>query len=96
MKRGPVSDPCVVVIFGASGDLTRRKLFPALHNLYVQGLIPETTSIVGMSRSQFSDDEFRNRMHDAVGRYSKKDPAAGAWSAFAQAVFYVAGDGTDE
>ena len=58
--------PCVVIIFGASGDLTRRKLVPALFRLAEQRLIPAEFAIVGISRSKMSDEDFRSRMRDAV------------------------------
>ena len=54
-------DPCALVVFGASGDLTRRKLFPALYSLAVRNLLPEQFSIVGVSRTQETDARFRGR-----------------------------------
>jgi glucose-6-phosphate 1-dehydrogenase len=91
-----VSDPCVVVIFGASGDLTSRKLLPALHSLDRQDLIGPGTSIVGTSRTPLADDGFRERIHEGVCSYSGKTPGARAWSSFAKRVHHVAGDATDE
>ena len=66
-------DNCIVVIFGASGDLTKRKLIPALFELYRQKLLPEKFGVLGAGRSKFSDEEFRDRMldggdHRAVGQ----------------------------
>ena len=55
-------DPCVMIIFGASGDLTRRKLIPALYNLAEIDLLPDNFSVVGVSRSMMSSEEFRNKM----------------------------------
>ena len=55
-------DPAVIVIFGASGDLTRRKLVPALYNLALQQLLPPETVIVGAARTEMTDDEFRESM----------------------------------
>ena len=60
VRRTP--DPCALVIFGASGDLTRRKLFPALYSLALRRLLPEQFAVVGVARSEESDDEFRERM----------------------------------
>jgi glucose-6-phosphate 1-dehydrogenase len=85
-----------VVIFGASGDLTSRKLFPALHSLHEQELMGPGTSIVGTSRSKLSDEAFRKRMHEAVCEYSGEEPTAASWSSFASDVHYIAGDATDE
>src|ERR1700710_1916083 len=59
---GKPAPPCAMVIFGATGDLTKRKLIPALYNLIVHGLLPEAFAVVGVGRSELSDDEFRQRM----------------------------------
>lgn len=90
-----VPEPCIVVIFGASGDLTQRKLFPALHNLQHEGLVPRHTAIVGTARTTYSDDEFRARMHAAVKEYSRIPPTDESWSPFVEDVFYVPGDVID-
>ncbi|MEA2508698.1 MAG: glucose-6-phosphate 1-dehydrogenase [Actinomycetota bacterium] len=90
------ADPCIVVIFGASGDLTSRKLLPALHSLYLQELIAPGTSIVGTSRSAFSDDAFRKRIREGVRGYCGKNPVGASWNPFAQNIHYVSGDATDE
>ena len=58
--------PAAIVIFGATGDLTQRKLMPALYSLAVQQLLPPETTIVGVARSELSDDEFRARMRAGV------------------------------
>ena len=70
-RRAP--DDCILVIFGASGDLTKRKLFPALYSLAYRRLLPEHFAVVGISRSEESDDEFRERMKEAVQQYSRDD-----------------------
>ena len=59
-------DPCTIVIVGASGDLTARKLMPALYNLYLNGGLPEPFLIVGCSRTKMSSEAFRDRMEKAV------------------------------
>jgi glucose-6-phosphate 1-dehydrogenase len=68
VRRAP--DPCILVIFGASGDLTKRKLFPALYSLAYRRLLPENFAVVGVSRSEETDDEFRERMKEAVQEHS--------------------------
>src|SRR6185436_16373244 len=60
------ADPCIIVIFGATGDLTRRKLLPALYRLARQRLLPAEFAIVGTSRNEMSDDEFRRKMREAL------------------------------
>ena len=80
-----------LVIFGASGDLASRKLLPALYGLHRKKRLDERVRIVGFSRSQHSDDEFRKRMKDAVGSSSAD---LSTWDAFAERLFYVSGDST--
>ena len=89
-RRTP--DPCVVVIFGASGDLTSRKLLPALFNLRREGLAPGATSVLGTARTEYSDSEFAARMRDAVAEHSRVAPDGDTWSNFTDNLFYVAGD----
>lgn len=61
--------PCILTIFGASGDLTKRKLVPALFDLYRQKLLPEKFAVLGVSRSEYSDDAFRDYMLENVRKY---------------------------
>ncbi len=90
-KRQP-SETTTRVIFGASGDLTRRKLVPALYNLYRKGRLPKTFSVVGNSRSKFSHDEWRNRVREGVEEFSGKSFDSSAWEKFSQMLWYVPGD----
>jgi len=64
---------CIIVIFGASGDLTRRKLIPALFELHRQDLLPEKFAVLGTSRSPLSDDEFRDNMQESIKSHSESD-----------------------
>src|SRR5258707_1333720 len=87
------ADPCTVIIFGASGDLTKRKLVPALYRLTQQRLLPAEFAIVGFARSPMSHDEFRAKMKDAIVSYSEaKAVDEAVWQSFAQGIFYLAGD----
>ncbi len=87
-------DPCVLVIFGASGDLTSRKLIPALYDLSVTKALPEACRVLGVSRTEMSDDEWRDKLEPWVREHAKRfDP--GAWAAFARRIHYVAGSATD-
>ena len=63
----------IYVIFGASGDLTRRKLIPALYSLFVQKLLPDKFTLLGVSRSEFTDDEFRKTMKSAINEFKEID-----------------------
>ena len=71
VRRRP--EACVLVIFGASGDLTQRKLMPALYSLAHRRLLPEQFGILGAARSEGSDEEFRGWMKDSVEHFAR-DP----------------------
>jgi glucose-6-phosphate 1-dehydrogenase len=82
--------PCVLVIFGASGDLTHRKLVPALYNLVVDGLLPANFSLIGAARRDFSDESFREGLRKSVAENSRRKPLDQAlWAEFAKHSFYV-------
>jgi glucose-6-phosphate 1-dehydrogenase len=87
---------CAMVIFGATGDLNRRKLMPALFRLAYDRRLPAGFSVVGVSRSPLSDDEFRRRMCEAVKQFSEDTEFdADVWGEFARGLFYVPGDVAD-
>ncbi len=89
-------EPCCVVIFGASGDLTARKLIPALYHLHHDRQLPETVRIVGVSRTKKTSDQWRAELKSALDHYSRTQPVdAAAWEAFAPCVSYYAGDVSD-
>lgn len=88
--------PCVVVIFGVTGDLTHRKLVPALYNLGLDGLLPANFALVGFARREYSHESFRAELEKSVGQFSRRKPInSGVWSEFAKHSFYVRG-GFDE
>ncbi len=83
---------CVVVIFGANGDLTRRKLLPALYSLARDRRLAPGFSVLGISRTPLSDDAFRARMRDAVEQFSESGPLEpGVWDGMAQGLYYEPG-----
>ena len=87
------AEPCIVVIFGASGDLTKRKLVPALYRLVQERLLPAEFAIVGLARTEMSDGEFREKMKEAVEQYSEaKQVETEVWNSFAQGLHYLAAD----
>jgi glucose-6-phosphate 1-dehydrogenase len=86
------ADPQAVVIFGASGDLTRRKLLPAFYHLFVEGLLPHGFAIVGYSRSEMTDEEFREHAREAIKDFARTDPAGEQWDEFATRLSYLSGD----
>ncbi len=89
-RRKP--DPCVLVIFGASGDLTRRKLMPALYALAVRRMLPERFAIVGVARTEGTDDDFRERMEEAVREFGRDEFRQDIWDELAAGMRYVSTD----
>lgn len=85
----------ILVIFGASGDLTSRKLIPALFSLKSQNLLPERYTILGIGRTKMTTGEFRGKMNSAIVSYSEaKDPAPDKISAFTEDLHYFSMDTT--
>lgn len=82
--------PFVFVIFGATGDLTARKLLPALYNLSKEGLLPQNMAIVGFARGSNTDETFRQKMYDAIKQYSPTQSIdEDFWSTFKNNIFYL-------
>jgi glucose-6-phosphate 1-dehydrogenase len=86
--------PLCVVIFGASGDLTARKLVPALYHLSLKGRLPETARVVGVARRDYNDESFRQYMGGKVKEFTSKEGTwdENQWAEFAQRLHYVASD----
>jgi glucose-6-phosphate 1-dehydrogenase len=94
VRRTP--DPCILTIFGASGDLTQRKLIPALYSLAFRRLLPDKFGIVGVARTEESDEEFRDRMKEAVQNHARDEFRDDVWDALSAGMRYVATDFADE
>src|SRR5215813_2725861 len=92
----PVPQPCNVVIFGATGDLTHRKLVPALYNLAADGELPPDVVIVGFARRDKSDDEFRSDLEESTRKFSRQPVRDEIWKTFAQSIFYHRSEFGDE
>jgi glucose-6-phosphate 1-dehydrogenase len=95
MREPRTPDPLALVIFGATGDLTRRKLLPALFRLYTDGLLPDGFAVLGVSRAEMSDEAFRREMHAAVTEFAG-EPDRSLWERFAPALAYLATSFDDE
>jgi glucose-6-phosphate 1-dehydrogenase len=94
LRRTP--DPCTLVIFGASGDLTKRKLFPALYSLAFRHLLPEKFAVVGIARTEETDEGFRERMKEAVQQYSRDEFRDDVWDPLAEGMRYLTADFGDD
>lgn len=96
MERERIPDPFAMVVFGASGDLTERKLVPALFELSRGRFLPPGFTLVGMARRPLSDEEFRARLRSGVDEFGRSGPSSDLdWENFSQSVFYQAGDFQD-
>jgi glucose-6-phosphate 1-dehydrogenase len=85
-------EPCVLVIFGITGDLAKRKLLPALFHLFADGSLPESFAVVGVSRSEISADELREQLRRAVmGLGGRRFPDAAAWGKFSAGIEFTRG-----
>ena len=89
----PPSDPCAVVILGATGDLTARKLIPSLFHMYQNDRLPEAFTIVGCGRTQLNDEQFRNKL--AAGRESANLNDRSGWTKFSKLIYYQPVDSDD-
>ena len=90
LRMEKTAEPCVVVIFGASGDLTKRKLVPALYRLSQERLIPAEFAIVGVARREVSHEDFRKNMRDAITQFSESKKVDDAiWDSFCPGLYYL-------
>jgi glucose-6-phosphate 1-dehydrogenase len=92
LETGSPADPSLLVIFGAGGDLTRRELIPALFQLFQDDLLPDAFAVIGFSRTEWNDDQFREAMRSAL--VSPPDPEI--WSHFSRLLYFVGGDFADD
>ncbi len=92
MIRPNVIEPTTIVIFGASGDLTKRKLLPALYDLYLKEILPDGCMIIGTSRTPYSHDQFRDEMRKAIKNVGSSSAPSKTWDHFAEKLFYLSGD----
>jgi len=91
-----LTEPCSIVIFGASGDLTARKLIPALYHLCKDKLMPESFRVIGFARRDKTDESWRAELREALNQFSRTKPVdEKIWQAFAKNIFYCQGDLTD-
>ena len=91
-----IADPCNVVFFGATGDLMKRMLMPAMWNLRLEDILPASYGIIGFSRSDDDDNKFRDEMKKSVDEFSRTGPAKDPlWSDFAKHLSYVSGNFDD-
>jgi glucose-6-phosphate 1-dehydrogenase len=91
-RIGRPGDPCVMVIFGAAGDLTRRKLIPALYNLATEQLLSREFAVVGLARSQMTTEQFRDKVSQDIKQYATGPVDSDLWEWFVRRMHYIPGD----
>jgi glucose-6-phosphate 1-dehydrogenase len=95
-QQRKATQPCTIVIFGASGDLTSRKLIPALYHLFGEKQLPQPFRIIGVARREKTSDSWREELLDALQQFSRTKPVDQTiWDGFAANVFYCRGDLND-
>ena len=90
-----VASTAVMVIFGGAGDLTKRKLVPALYNLASQGLLPKGFAVVGVSRREMTSEEYRERLGRDLQEFGTGPVDSSLWHWLAERIYYQRGDATD-
>ena len=90
------ADPCVMVIFGATGDLTKRKLFPALYNLAKDDFLPHTFAIIGVGRQEMTSEDFREQMVANLREFIPGGPEEKLVKWFEERIYYTGGDFDDD
>ncbi|HSC90072.1 MAG TPA: glucose-6-phosphate dehydrogenase [Gaiellaceae bacterium] len=96
LRLGRTPEPCVIVIFGASGDLTHRKLFPALYSLAYRRLLPDQLGIIGIARTEQSTEAFCATMRDAVKDHGRDPFRDDVWQTLEDGIRYLATDFASE
>src|SRR4029450_4398765 len=91
-----IAGPCGLVIFGVTGDLSRKKLMPAIYDLANRGLLPPGFSLVGFARRDWANQDFAETVHDAVGEYARTPFREEVWSQLAEGFRFVPGDFSDD
>src|SRR5437868_6279627 len=93
---GRPADPCIMVIFGASGDLTRRKLIPALYNLAKAQLLSREFAILGVAHGKMSTEDFRNKLSEDIKHYAGAEVDPDIWEWFLRRLYYIAAEFDDK
>ena len=91
-RVGKPGSPCVMVIFGAAGDLTGRKLIPALYNLLTAGLLPKEFAVLGVARAAMSNEDFRRQIADEIRQFATSDIDPALWADLEKRCYYLTGN----
>src|SRR5437660_12543025 len=86
--------PCIMVVFGAAGDLTKRKLIPALYNLKKGDLLSDSFAVIGVARAELNEEEFRHRLRDDIKEFATDQVDENVWKWLEERLYYLSGDFT--
>jgi len=96
IRQERVPEPCIMIIFGATGDLTHRKLIPRLYNQALERRLPPNFSMVGFARRPYNDETFQQEALNSINKFSRRRPAQPAvWDQFGKNIHYVQSDFTN-
>src|SRR5437667_5196766 len=95
-EKAHTSPPCIMVIFGAAGDLTKRKLIPALYNLKHGNLLSDNFAVIGVARAEMNDKEFRRRLRDDMREFATDNIERKVWKWLQERLYYFSGDFNDK
>ena len=95
-RIGKPGDPCAMVIFGASGDLTRRKLIPALYNLAKNELLSREFAVIGVARAPMSTEDYRKKVSEDIQEFATDKVDPDIWESFVRRMYYLSGDMGDK
>src|SRR5258708_769185 len=90
-EAGRPGDPCVMVIFGASGDLTKRKLIPALYNLAKDNLLAKEFALIGFARNELTSEQFREQISAEISQFATTKLDPDLWNWLSRRIYYIAG-----
>src|SRR5438046_2727705 len=96
LRSMPTNTPCIMVIFGAAGDLTKRKLIPALYNLKEGDLLSDSFAVIGVARAELNDEEFRQRLRDDMKEFATNKVDEKVWTWLEERLYYLSGDFKDD
>ncbi|MGE5428661.1 MAG: glucose-6-phosphate dehydrogenase, partial [Methylococcaceae bacterium] len=97
MDEDKIANPSIIVIFGAGGDLTHRKLMPAIYNLYLDGLLPQKFAVLGLDIKDLNDTTFRKSLLEGVDQFSRREKIdKSKWKVFEEFLHYQKSDFTDD
>jgi glucose-6-phosphate 1-dehydrogenase len=96
LRQDEQSDPCVMVIFGASGDLTKRKLIPSLYNLAKSNLLSRQFAVIGIARSEMTNEQFREKISNEMKEFATSDIDPDLWDWIQRRLHYMSGEFTND